>query len=169
MGFSDSTTSVGNGDLTTAVALLALLWICMEFGRLLSVGLLMLLPVGSNILRKIYLQISLAQLSKQLIFSITSWRPSTTVADKQLTTVCLRPELIYPTPGWVLVMVVGGGWRWSVVRPWWWCFSWSSPLIPVPCSPVSSSDVLKLRFLNYRYETIRYSILTRTKTDAYIQ
>jgi len=109
VGFSDSTTSVGNGDLTTVVALLALLWICVEFGRLLSVGLLMLLPVGSNILRKIYLQISLAQLSKQLIFSITSWRPSTTVADKQLTTVCLRPELIYPSPGWVLVMVVGGG------------------------------------------------------------
>ena len=35
MGFSDSTTSVGNGDLTTVVALLALLWICVEFGRLL--------------------------------------------------------------------------------------------------------------------------------------
>ena len=46
MGFSDST-SVGYGDLTTVVALLALLWICVEFGRLLSVGLLMLLPVGS--------------------------------------------------------------------------------------------------------------------------
>jgi len=47
VGFSDSTTSVGNGDLTTVVALLALLWICVEFGRLRSVGLLMLLPVGS--------------------------------------------------------------------------------------------------------------------------
>ena len=38
---------MGNGDLTTVVALLALLWMCVEFGRLLSVGLLMLLPVGS--------------------------------------------------------------------------------------------------------------------------
>jgi len=47
------------------------------------------------------------------------------------------------------------------------------PLIQSPDSsplfPVSSSDVLKLRFLNYRYETIRYSILTGTKTDTYIK
>jgi len=37
---------MGNGNLTTVVALLALLWICVEFIRPLSVGLLMLLTVG---------------------------------------------------------------------------------------------------------------------------